>query len=192
MTTVGIGYGASTTSTASSSVSPFITLTLDATYSDIAGVTLYPRTDTFNAIYNSYNVTVILSTVATYASDTSAVTCSTAARLIERQGVFIPCPAAAGKPLSFLTIVRTSNAGAVLELQEAMIYRTTGGWAHSSATAVAAPQRYHISTITTRRAYGSSMAVAWRPVQSILVPAQMMVGDPMAIARSHSIPHHGA
>lgn len=76
-------------------------------YTDIVGVTLYPRDDAYAAgIQASSNISVFLSPTAAFATDTNRVVCIQGlANLIERAPVFVPCLLAAGKSVRCVRLV---------------------------------------------------------------------------------------
>lgn len=110
------------------STTPSMTLELDQAYTDIIGVTVYPRDDTLAAMQSSYNLSVYLSPTSAFTTDPNKVICGVEglAYLLERSPVFFPCPGAADVSVSYLTLFRVAAAASSLQLQEVQIQRSAG------------------------------------------------------------------
>lgn len=105
---------------------------LDRAYSDIIGVTLFPRSDSYGGWQESQNISVYLSSTAAYANNSNTVTCVEGfTGLIERTPVFIACTGASGKDVQFVTVQRVWSSAITFSLQELQIQRNASefrGW----------------------------------------------------------------
>lgn len=122
------------------SMQPSMTLQLDRFYTDIIGVTLYPRDDALGSLRNSSNISVYLSPTSAFSSDPNKVICIQGlAYLVERSPAFIPCAAAASVGILYVTIFRVLASTAYFDLQEVQIQRAAGELLKGSH----APMRVH-------------------------------------------------
>lgn len=126
LTTVAT-YGDSAV-TAATQPEPYIQVRLGQAYTDLVGVTLFPRSDSYTGVQESQNISVYMSTTAAFATDSNKVACEEGfTALIERTPTFIACSGAAGKPIQFVTVQRIWSAATAFSLQELQVQRSTGG-----------------------------------------------------------------
>lgn len=96
-------------------------LQLDAPYSDISGISLWPMSDAASNTALGQNLTIWLHSTADIRNDTNAIACGRGIRTYSRIETFTVCPEAA--TATYVTIQRFSNATTQLALQEVTVYR---------------------------------------------------------------------
>lgn len=130
-----IGFYAATMAT---STSPFMQLVLDAVYSDIFAVVLFPANDAVASLQASRNVSVVLSATSAFAASTTRCA-SNLASLVEMVPTFTLCPAASG--IQYVTVTRAVTTAASFYLQEVMVLRSSGVWCLCSHNGCGQAQR---------------------------------------------------
>lgn len=112
-----LGYGARTTAT---STSPYITLQLDAVYSTVAAVSVWPLTEFQGSIALGQNLTIWLHATANFATDPAPVMCEQGINTFTRWETYTQCPKTSG--IRYVTIQRFTATPDALGLQEVRIY----------------------------------------------------------------------
>lgn len=125
LTTVGTYGDSAGTNTGSST--PYMQLQLDQAYTDLAGVVVYPRSDSYAGWQEAQNVSVYLSPTSAFATDADKVTCVEGfTGLIERTPTFFACAGASSKSIQYVTVQRVWTASVAFSLQEVQVIRGTG------------------------------------------------------------------